>query len=117
MPIPCVQSQVLEKNTEPVVYQKMGAQTLSIELINDELWGLTLNKPLDTSALMIHQTSMDRLRTYDMVKNGETDYTKLKVLHKGIITKISKTGTRLYFLPVMMCVVSVTLNGLHRLSR
>jgi peroxiredoxin len=88
----------VERSVEPLVYQKIGAQTLDIELINDELWGIdtVTHKPFrhfrfdDTSGLNGQVTYL----RYG--EDGETDYSKLKVLHKGIITNIRKSGTRLY---------------------
>lgn len=88
----------VERSVEPLVYQKIGAQTLSIELINDELWGIDTETHKPFKYFRFDDTSdLNGQVTYLRYgADGETDYSKLKVLHKGIITNIRKSGTRLY---------------------
>jgi hypothetical protein len=87
----------IERNTEPVVYQKMATQSLSIELINDELWGVDPRTHKPYKYYRFDNTSdLNGQSTYLRYgEDGETDYSKLRLLHKGIISKITKSGTRL----------------------
>lgn len=87
----------IERSVEPVVYQKMATQSLGIELVNDELYGIdqVTHKPFKYFRFD-DTTDLNGQSTYVKYgEDGETDYSKLKVLHKGIITKITKSGTRL----------------------
>ena len=85
----------IASSVEPVVYGKMATQSLSIELINDAIWALDAdNKPymyyrFDDTRDLNGQT------TYYRYGEDTDAYEDLIVLHKGIITNIVKSATRL----------------------
>ena len=86
----------ITSSVEPVVNEKMATQAINVELINDSRWALDAdNKPymyyrFDNTKDLNGQT------TYYRYGDDDDAYEDLIILHKGIITNIEKSGTRLH---------------------
>ena len=86
----------ISSSVEPVVNEKMATQAINVELINDSIWSLDAqNKPymhyrFDNTKDLNGQT------TYYRYGSDDDAYDDLIVLHKGIITNIAKSATRLH---------------------